>query len=65
MTRDEVETAVARAPWEWSTELKGFSPWPAARVRGEPVELPSTASWPAPRPEPRELWEGDHNRRKP
>jgi hypothetical protein len=43
MTRDEVAAAIARAPWEWSIELRGFAPWPASRVRGEPVTPPSLA----------------------
>jgi hypothetical protein len=43
MTRDEVEAAVARRPWEWSTSPRDFAPWPAALVRGEPVEPPSLA----------------------
>jgi hypothetical protein len=65
MTRDEVETAVARAPHEWSLNPRGFSPWPAHAVRGEPVPLPSTADWPQPRPEPRTLRETAANGRKP
>jgi hypothetical protein len=47
MTRDDVAFAVARAPWEWSTEPRGFAKWPADRVRGDPVEPPSLAdTWP-------------------
>jgi hypothetical protein len=43
MTRDEIEAAVERAPWEWSAEPRGFAEWPVDRVRGEPVELRSLA----------------------
>jgi hypothetical protein len=43
MSRDDVANALARAPWMWSTEPRGFAPWPADRVRGEPVELRSAA----------------------
>ena len=43
MTRDEVEAATARAPWEWSTSSRLFAPWPASRVRGVPVEPLSLA----------------------
>jgi hypothetical protein len=43
MTRDEVEAATARAPWEWCETLRGFAPWPPDRVRGEPVIPPSLA----------------------
>jgi hypothetical protein len=43
MTRDEVAAAVERAPHEWSLSLRGFKPWPADRVRGEPVEPQSLA----------------------
>jgi hypothetical protein len=47
LTRDEVAFAIARAPWEWSTEPRGFAKWPADRVRGDPVEPPSLAdTWP-------------------
>jgi hypothetical protein len=43
LTRDEVAEVVGRAPWEWSLSLKGFAPWPAGRVRGEPVTPASLA----------------------
>jgi hypothetical protein len=43
MTRDEVEDAIERAPWEWHTSPRGFAPWPASRVRGVPVIPPSLA----------------------
>jgi hypothetical protein len=43
MTRDDVAFAIARAPWEWSAEPRGFAPWPASRDRGDPVELRSLA----------------------
>jgi hypothetical protein len=39
MTRDEVEEAVERAPWEWATSPRGFAPWPAGRVRAQDHEL--------------------------
>jgi hypothetical protein len=63
----EFACAVAAAPWERSTDQKSFAPWPADRARGAPVALPSTAAdFAAPqRPDPRTLWEGDHNARKP
>jgi hypothetical protein len=43
MTRDEIEAAISRCPWEWSAEPRGFAPWPATLVRGEPVTPPSLA----------------------
>jgi hypothetical protein len=43
MTRAEVEAAVKRAAWEWSTSPRGFAPWPPELVRGEPIEPPSLA----------------------
>jgi hypothetical protein len=43
MTRGEVEAAVKRAPWEWSTSSRLFAPWPPSRVRGVPVIPPSLA----------------------
>lgn len=42
-TRDELEHALKRAPWEWSVSPRGFEPWPAARLRGVEVSLPSLA----------------------
>jgi hypothetical protein len=54
MTRADVEAATARAPWEWSTELRGFAPWPPDRVRGEPVEPPSLADA---MPRPSKMWD--------
>jgi hypothetical protein len=49
MTRDEVEFSVSRWPWRWSTSPRGFAPWPAALVRGEPIEPPSIADTMPPR----------------
>jgi hypothetical protein len=46
MTRDEIEAAIARAPWEWSADQKGFAPWPSHAVRGEPVIPASLADTP-------------------
>jgi hypothetical protein len=43
MTRSEVAAAVAQAPWEWAIEIRGFAPWPASRVSGEPVYPASLA----------------------
>lgn len=43
MTRDEIATAVDRAPWEWNTAPRGFAPWPPSLVRGVPVTPPSLA----------------------
>jgi hypothetical protein len=43
MTRADVAAAVARAPWEWALSPRGFAPWPASRVRGEPVYPASLA----------------------
>jgi hypothetical protein len=34
MTRDEIEEAIERAPWEWHTAPRGFGKRPASRVRG-------------------------------
>ena len=49
MTRDEVEAAIARAPWEWNTAPRGFAPWPPDRVRGEPFVPASLADTAEPR----------------
>jgi hypothetical protein len=49
MTRDEIAAAIERAPWEWHTAPRGFAPWPADRVRGEPVYPPSLADTAQPR----------------
>jgi hypothetical protein len=46
MTRDEVEAAIAGAPFEWSTSPRGFAPWPPHAVRGTPVIPPSLADEP-------------------
>ena len=34
MTRDEVNAAVARCPWEWSLSPRSFASWPPSRRRG-------------------------------
>jgi hypothetical protein len=67
MTRDEIEEAIERAPWEWSADLKSFASWPAGRARGVAIDLPSTAADFRLRRvhrEHRTIFEGAHNRRK-
>jgi hypothetical protein len=54
MTRDEVEEAIERAPWEWATSPRGFARLPADRVRGDPVEPPSLADTAKPSADP--IW---------
>ena len=51
----EFACAVACAPWEWAADQKSFAPWPADRVRGEPVIPPSLAD--EARPRASSLWE--------
>jgi hypothetical protein len=48
MTRDEVEEAIARAPWEWAASPRSFAKWPADRIRGVPVIPASLADTAAP-----------------
>jgi hypothetical protein len=55
MTRAEIEEAVERAPYEWSLSLRGFAPWPADLVRGDPVVPASLAD--TVKPSASSLWE--------
>jgi hypothetical protein len=43
MSPNDVAFAIARAPWAWSTEPRGFAKWPVSCDRGDPVELRSLA----------------------
>lgn len=33
----EAAAAITCCPWEWAADQKAFAPWPASRVRGDPV----------------------------
>jgi hypothetical protein len=55
MTRDEIEAAIKRAPFEWSASPRGFAPWPPSLLRGDPVYPASLAD--EARPSQSKVWD--------